>query len=660
MLNKLAFKNAGKSIREYAIYFFTLAFGVCVFYLFNSVYDQQVMMDVTARQSAAIRSIMTILGGVSVFVAVILGFLIVYANNFFIKRRKKELGIYMTLGMRKGRISTVLVLETSLIALLSLAIGLLCGVILSQFMSVFTANLFEADLTQYRFVFSADAACKSLLYFAIIFLIVIVFNVLTVSKFKLIDLIYGDRKNETLKVRSIKLSAALCVLSIIILGAAYYLILTNGIMNVGTMQFNASIGCGIVGTILFFYSMAGLLTMLVRSNKRMYYKGLNMFIVRQLSSKVNTNFVSVSVVCIVLLLTIGIFSVGYSMQDMLSSILQDTVQYDVTFIDRGSDVQQRPSFSKVYELLEDNENVKEYVQVHIYDMDATYGDMHAKMPEKEVNVDAMDQSAIPCIALSEYNASLRLRGAQEVTLADTEYVVLDTYPTVWGECTQDIVHSRRVLTINGTALTPKAVATEGFDNSYWTPIMIIPDQYVEGMTCARAELNVMCMDEAAEKALTEQLYATSYENMSTTERGFTYYTTRTEQYEQSVTMRAMLSFVAIYLGIVFMITCAAILAIQQLTDVSDNKYRYELLYKLGADQKMLRRALFVQVLCYFLLPLLLAIVHSFFGLWSANDALLMYNTNVTGSLAGTAGFVGVLYAAYFGMTYVGAKSCLHL
>lgn len=659
MLTKLALKNAGKNIREYAIYFFTLAFGVCVFYLFNSIYAQQAMMNVSEQQADSIRSVMQMLSYISVFVAVVLGFLIVYANNFFIKRRKKELGLYMTLGMRKGRISMILVLETSLIAALALAVGLLAGVVLSQFMSIFTARIFEADLSEFRFVFAPDAAAKSVLYFGIIFLIVIVFNTLAVSRFKLIDLLYGGQKNESHRVRSVGVNAVLCVLSMAILGTAYYLIVTNGMLNVTTWKFGASIGCGIVGTLLFFYSLSGLLTVLLRSNQRIYYKGLNLFVVRQLSSKVNTNFISVSVVSIVLLLTIGIFSVGYSMQDMMSGILRDKIQYDYSFVASralGDDTQ--TDYDSVYRLLRGNENVKGSAEVHLYDMDVTYRDIHMQIPES-LNADAAGDMPVTCIALSEYNAALALRGAEGITLADGEYAVLSTY-SEWDAAAQELVDSRRVFTVGGTALVPKEMTAQLFDNSMRAPIIVVPDQYVKGLPCAWAELLVMCRGDQAAQAFETQLDAQKYEDMPQEKRGFSYYDSRLGIYAQSVTTRALLAFLAIYLGLVFMMTCAAILAIQQLTDVSDNKYRYDLLGKLGADKKMLRRALFVQVLCYFLLPLLLAVVHSFFGLWAANDALVSMDTHIGASLAQTAAFVGALYAAYFGMTYVGAKSCLRL
>lgn len=327
MLNKLVFRNVKKSIRDYSVYFFTLVMGVCIFYLFNSIYAQKEIMAVTQTTNESMQLLRRVLSYTSVFVAVVLGFLIVYANLFFIRRRKKELGIYLTLGMSRSKVSLILVLESCLLALATLVVGLVLGVFGSQVMSVFTAKIFEADLTGYRFVFSPEAAIKSILYFGVIFLVVIVFNIYTVGKCRLIDLLYGGRKNETNILPKFKVSLLLFVLAVLFLGTAYYLILWNGMLKLN-IWFNLSLVLGVLGTLLFYFSLAGVLLTVLQRNKRFYFRGLNMFVVRQIGNKINTNFVSVSVVCLTLLLAIGIFSSGYSVQNILSKDLRKGVPYD--------------------------------------------------------------------------------------------------------------------------------------------------------------------------------------------------------------------------------------------------------------------------------------------------------------------------------------------
>ena len=182
MLCKLAFRNVTRSIRDFTVYFLTLAFGVCLFYVFKSIDAQQAMIALSDSQKFYVAQMTEIMAYVSVFVAVVFGLLVVYANRFLMKRRKRELGMYLLLGMERSGISRILIAETFLIGLFALAAGLTAGVFLSQIVSVFTARLFEADLTSFHFILSPEAVGKTVLCFAVIFAVVIVFNMVSVSR----------------------------------------------------------------------------------------------------------------------------------------------------------------------------------------------------------------------------------------------------------------------------------------------------------------------------------------------------------------------------------------------------------------------------------------------------------------------------------------------
>lgn len=655
MLTKLAFKNVSKSLRDYAVYFITLAFGVCVFYMFNSIYAQQDLMSVTESTGEAMVALSEILSYISVFVAVILGFLIVYANNFFIKRRKKELAVYMTLGMGKRKISTILLLETSLIALAALAVGLLFGVIGSQFMSLFTAKLFEADMTEFKFVFAPDAALKSILYFGLIFIIVMIFNSFVISKFKLIDLLYASRKNETLKIKKTWFSIVLFIFAILCLGFAYYLILTNGMININS-KFFTSILLGIVGTLLFFFSLATILTKLVQGNKSLYFKNLNIFILRQLSSKVNTNFISVSVVCIVLLLTIGIFSSGYSMQNVLSSDLKQSAAYNMSlfkFADsEGNDY-------KIYDLLpleiQSSNDITEWKELNIY---------RGKLNEGSLdNVDLTSfnylNDSARFITISDYNDLLKMQGEKEIPLDNNHYYIYSK--NLFTDKMADQFISKNIsLEYGNASLVPqKEIQTKNISNSEDSLLFIVPDDFVTNMKVDSTILNINCTNRESEISLTK-LIEDTLKDTGSKDIGIAYTISKENVYESSITSKALISYLAIYLGIVFMITCAAILAIQQLSEATDNKARYDLLKKLGADKKMLNKALFTQIAIYFFLPLLLAIIHSIVGLTAANDVIkIMGQMDVASSVIATAFFVIVVYGTYFVITYVSSKNIIN-
>ena len=202
MLFNLSLKNIRKSFKDYAIYFFTLILGVAIFYIFNSLESQTVMLKLNSSTKDIIKLMNNVLSGVSVFVSFILGFLIVYANQFLMKRRKKEFGIYMILGMSKKQISKILLVETITIGLISLVIGLVLGVALSQVMSIVVANMFEADMTKFTFVFSLSAWIKTMIYFGIMYLLVMVFNTIQVNRQQLIKLLTANRQNEEVKLKN--------------------------------------------------------------------------------------------------------------------------------------------------------------------------------------------------------------------------------------------------------------------------------------------------------------------------------------------------------------------------------------------------------------------------------------------------------------------------
>ena len=294
MYSKLAFRNLKRSFKDYTIYFLTLVFGVCIFYTFNSIQSQSIMMELNDMQASAFEQVENIMGYASIFVSFILAFLIIYANNYLIKRRKKEFGIYMTLGMEKGNLSKIIFIETLLVGIISLAIGLGLGILLSQGLSVLTAKMFQVNLIKFKFIFSYNSMIKTIVCFGAIYLLVLMFNSMSIRKISLIDLLTSSRKNEAIKVRNVWVSVIIFMISCIMLGYAYNTVLTGGVATLEMSINGLSILLGSVGTFLFFFSLSGFLLKLVQANKKYYLKDLNMFVLRQINSKINTVFISMS------------------------------------------------------------------------------------------------------------------------------------------------------------------------------------------------------------------------------------------------------------------------------------------------------------------------------------------------------------------------------
>ena len=306
MLVRLAAGNIRKSFKDFGIYFLTVVLGVAVFYAFNSMSQQRAVLAMSETQDGIFELLGTVIGGVSVFIAFVMVFLVVYANRFLVRRRKREFGIYLMLGMSTGDVMKVVALESLLVGAASLAVGLAIGFALSQGLLYLTSALFSADIAAaggIAFVFSVDALVYTLVVFAVVFLMAAAVNAREVSKSRLIDLMTAASRTQTIRLRSLPLSIAVFIVSVALIAVSYRLLLENGLLNLSP-QFGAATLLVCVGTVGFFWSLSGFLLRVVQLAKPLYYRGLNMFALRQLNAKVNTTFATLSVVCLTLFLAL--------------------------------------------------------------------------------------------------------------------------------------------------------------------------------------------------------------------------------------------------------------------------------------------------------------------------------------------------------------------
>ena len=682
MLFKLSIKNITKSIKDYAIYFFTLVLGVAIFYVFNAIDSQTVMLNVSSSTSEIIRLMTTILGGVSVFVSFILGFLIIYASRFLIKRRNKEFGIYLTLGMSKRKISLILFFETLIIGVISLGVGLALGIVLSQLMSILVANMFEADLTKFQFTFSSSAALKTLLYFSIMYLIVMIFNTIIVNKCKLIDLLHGNKKSEKVKLKNPIICTIVFIIAVIALSYAYYLVTdgfsTSPLMNtIEGILIPIALGC--VSTFLIFWSLSGLILKIVMHLKKYYYKGLNSFTIRQISSKINTTVFSMTIICLMLFLTICIFSSALSIKNSLSGNLKNLAPVDIQFskLQQLSD-EEEESFSK--DIIEDYNTtvkdtlqrldvykyLKEVVDINIYRVEEitlkdSFGDQIEQIGKDYPLLAYQDKETL--IKLSNYNRLAKLYNKKELTLKDNEYVIIANYKMM-ADIRNISLKNNTKLTINGKDYYPKyqecqdgIIELSGSATN--TGVIILPDNVLEGIHPYKNILAANYQADTKEKKENVEDIVSTIINNHFNKDTLLSYNTKIDIYASSIGLGAMVTFVGLYLGIIFLISSAAILALKELSESTDNKERFNMLRKIGTDDKMINKALFNQIAVFFLFPLLLAIIHSIFGIEFANYILKTMGTeSLLSSIILTAVFLVVIYGGYFLVTYYCSKTII--
>ena len=675
MLFKLSLKNISKSIKDYTIYFFTLILGVAIFYVFNAIDDQTIMLNVSSSTYEIIKLLTQILSGVSVFVSFILAFLIIYASRFLIKRRNKEFGIYLTLGMSKRKISLILFFETLIIGIASLALGLGIGVSLSQLMSIVVANMFEANLTKFTFIFSKSACLKTLLYFSIMYLVVMIFNTINISKCKLIDLIHANKKSEKIKLKNPYLCTIIFILSCILLGYAYYEV-TGNISTFNNYKIYSSIAFGALATFFIFWSLSGLLLRIFMSLKKIYYKGLNSFTLRQFSSKINTTVFSTTIICLMLFITICVLSSALSMKNSLNKNLTTFAPHDIEFAqtipdpnnEEISDIRKANAKLSLAEVLTKNGlDIQETFQNITYF--SLYYDDTVNLKETLGSYFETVKKSYPYLRYdtpvilmknSDYNNIAESFNLEKVTLKKHEYVVVGNYKEMLNIKNEALKRNIKI-TINNQEYTPKyQKAIYGFyemgSQETETGFIVLPDETLNDKQKFR---NQMIADYKDDSNITEEKFNSIIENDTFyLDYGITY-NTKKDIREASIGLGALVTFLGLYLGIIFLISCAAILALKELSESSDNVQKFNMLRKLGVDEKMINKTLFTQIGIFFMFPLILAIIHSIFGIMFCNTILkaMGISFNLKAAIL-TSSLIVFIYGGYFLVTYFCSKNII--
>lgn len=652
-LFNISLKNIRKSFKNYLIFFITTIFGVAIFYVFNSLSDQAVMLKINESNVSLIDTLGSIMSVISVFVAVVLGFLIVYANTFLIKRRNKEFGIYLILGMGKVKVAAILIIETVVIGIISMAAGLIVGIAASQGMSILIANLFEADLTKFRFVVSKAAIMKTILYFCIMYGVVLILDIIVSGSRRLINLINSGKKGEKEINRNPVLCVIVFIIACILLGTAYYKV-TAGMEDIDSIAGVATqIVKGIVGTFLLMFSISGLFLLLVRAKKKFYYKKLNAFTTREISSKINTAVFSAGIISLMMFFSIcclsTVFSVKKSIDNNIRKLIPVDIQYETL---HTSDAANDPPIDELVDkLVKDKSNLEDMFTVNMYYMDNDNYHYHFNQINEYMHV-------------SDYNKVARRFGNEEIELKDDEYAVIGNMEQMMGK--NYLKPDGAVITINGKEYKPQSgdmyygfVYIDNYEDCYGK--YIVPDDV--DFSDAEAHMEVLMADLKGDKKTYKDTNKKMYfDDVVYGAREGGYYMNVYCKYEIiniSTRLTVVLVFVGIYLGIVFIITGAAILSLKLLSESVRNKEKYTILRKIGVDNRMIRKSVFTQCMIYFGLPLSVAVMHSVFGIQTCTKMMSLYGkSGLLYSILITALIIVLIYGGYALATYLGSVRIL--
>lgn len=720
MLCKLAWGNVRRAGRDYLVYLLTLTLGVTVFYAFNTVSMQ---VDIAGIDEEGLAQVMgSMLGYLTYFLAGVMAFLMVYANNFIMKRRKKEFGLYQVLGMGRGRVATIMALETVIVSVVAFVAGIVLGVGLSQLMSFFTASLFKTQIANFHFFFSVHAFNLTLACMLVMFVLTLLLNLRAVRRTKLIELMGAERRNESIKTRNPWIAIAIFVVGVVLVGVAYYRLLRDGFPLTATdsklqeamSQFGITTAMVTVGTFALFWGLSGMLIKLLQSLRSVYWRGLNMFTVRQLSAKVNTVCFSMGVIAMILFLAITSVTCGMSIANVMNENLErynpvdvsqtyvyytpDTLDYykgykgyvNPSEADRmvlaDTTVDLYPAWHGKGKSADNNDETGkkvdiadvagEHVQIDSYlsypfggsNPSVTPSEMCKTMGEKlpkafgGSNADTMGLFVTPA---SQYNKLRQMMGEEPVSIGRDQYLLTCDMGGELVELYTKYMAGGHALTLGGHTLKPAtdksdedtaAIANSAMGSNPGT--VVVADEllsqlnlqpysssllvnYKQGMDTTEA-------DESIKYTLLDNLLVDGKEPGV-----WGTFITRSEMYTQAAQMNGLISYLAIYIGFVLVVACAAILSIQQLSNVADGSRSYRVLAQIGCDDRQIRHSVMAQQAVFFLFPLAVGLAHSFVALKVIIELVSIFgNMSIGGTVGLTCAIFLAAYGGYFLVTYL--------
>ena len=720
MLCKLAWGNVRRAGRDYLVYLLTLTLGVTVFYAFNTVSMQ---VDIAGIKEEGLSELMgTMLGYLTYFLAGVMAFLMVYANNFIMKRRKKEFGLYQVLGMGRGRVATIMALETVIVSVGAFVAGIVLGVGLSQLMTFFTASLFKTQIANFRFFFSVHAFNLTLACMLVMFVLTLLLNLRAVRRTKLIELMGAERRNESIKTRNPWIAIAIFVVGAVLVGVAYYRLLRDGFPLTATdsklqeamNQFGITTAMVTVGTFALFWGLSGMLIKLLQSLRGVYWRGLNMFTVRQLAAKVNTVCFSMGVIAMLLFLAITSVTCGMSIANVMNENLErynpvdvsqtyvyytpDTLDYykgykgyvNPSEADRmvlaDTTVDLYPAWHGKGKSADNNDETGkkvdiadvagEHVQIDSYlsypfggsNPSVTPSEMCKTMGEKlpkafgGSNADTMGLFVTPA---SQYNKLRQMMGEEPVSIGRDQYLLTCDMGGELGDLYTKYMAGGHTLTLGGHELKPAtdksdedtaAIANSAMGSNPGT--VVVADELLSQLNLQPYSSNLLVnykqgmdtteADESIKYTLLDNLLVNGKEPGS-----WGVFITRSEMYTQAAQMNGMISYLAIYIGFVLVVACAAILSIQQLSNVADGSRSYRVLAQIGCDDRQIRHSVMAQQAVFFLFTLAVGLAHSFVALKVIIELVSVFGDM---SIAGTVGLTCAIflaaYGGYFLVTYL--------
>lgn len=625
---KLAFSNLKNNKKAYVPYVLTCIATILMFYNMYAISANSALNSMAGGETL---KIVLALGNVVIGIFSII--FLIYTNQFLMKGRKKEIGLFNILGMEKKHLSIVMFYETLYVASFSFVVGILSGIIFSKLVYLALAKILDFQV-RFGFFISVDGILVSAMLFAALFFFTFIINLGQIHLANPIELLKGDKLGE----REPKVRWLILVIGILSLAGGYYISLTVTNPIKAIMLFFVAVILVIIGTYCLFTTGSIALLKLLRKNKNYYYKTKNFISVSSMIHRMKQNAIGLANICILSTMVLVMLSTTISLYVGIDDIMKDRFprNMEVNVFEANKEKQEKVDEYIEQILAQYGANVQNQVNyIYLEFIGNQVGDnINIKETEIESNSSVDDYSYYTIITLDDYNRLVdenHILDDNEILLftkdsysydslsishsVDNEYIVIqpeknDIFDKInlkfqfnnYLIVTKDITNLEEMVQLY-------ASVNQSEDNTYDREI------YLKGV-------NAFDIINGSEKELEIYQVLRSEESKG---MGITLVESAQDNYESFLAIYGGLFFLGIFLGILFMIATILIMYYKQVSEGFEDRERFQIMRKVGLSQEEVKKTISSQVLTVFFLPLAVAIIHIVFAFPMITKLLALMN-----------------------------------
>ncbi|EJS60641.1 ABC transporter permease [Bacillus cereus] len=628
-LYSIALRNIKRNFKDYFIYFASMIFSIVIYFTFKSLqYNSQVgEAGERVNNGFQLASVMLI-----IFVAIF----IIYSNGFFTRKRKKEIGLYSLLGIRKKEIGKMLFYENMLMGFLSLVIGIVIGSLLSKSFLQLLVSMMELGVNVH-FEVPIGAVIDTAVIFCFIILYTSFKGYRVIYQFKLIELFRADNEGEGMP----KGSKIMAIVSVLLIGSGYFLSVT-AIKNANDDNFMPLalyiLLATVLGTYLLFMFFTIFALKRVRNKKSSFYNGMQIVTTSQLLYRIKGNAKSLATIAVLSAVTLT--AVGTSVTMYYNAYMQAKKYKPVSYSYEKKDDHVD---HKVKEILKEETEKNEVI--HQYELETVK--VVGEFGDDVSNKDALKSRTTDLMAQSSFNKIAKYLNEETVDLKKTEAYAFDV---MHGEGSRDtgVYKNRKAIFPIGEVAPVQIKEVKGRNiTNLYELVIVVPDEVYEQAkktVGSHTVQNIDVKDERNSKVLTEKLKQVIPEEDAEGNNQFSdFYTI----FRDGIEMSGLIMFSGMFLGLVFLLATGSIIYFKQLTEAHADRERYIVLRKLGVTKKEMKKAIAKQMRFIFFIPLVVGISHSLFAI-KGLSTVIPYEIAVP--LLISIGVYSVIYIGYYFLT----------